>query len=707
MPYLHLEMHNSVAVVWLDQEGEKVNKLGAYLLDEFATMLSTLGQDNRIIAVVLISRKVDSFIVGADLDELAELKLPGEVEKLVRAGQELLQRLDDFPKPVVAAVHGAALGGGLEVALACDYRICSDSPKTIFGLPEVKLGLLPGAGGTQRLPRLIGIQRALDILLTGKNVYPVPAKKMGLVDLIVSEHALLDSARKAALNLVDNMPKRKPRLSLFGKALEKTPLRKIIFNQARKIAAKQTGGHYPAPAKIISCVQKGISSGMAAGLLEEANSFEKLTRSPQSVELRQLFFSITDKKKNPLTDQVKNVKTIGIVGAGLMGSGIANVSINSSFRAVLKDISIENVARGQKMIYYDLDRKVRKKVISSFQRDVTFNRLSGQTDYRGFKSAEVVVEAVFEDLSLKHRILSEVEAATDANCIFASNTSSLPIGDIAAKAQRPQNVIGMHYFSPVPKMPLLEIIITPQTSDWVTATAVDVGIKQGKTVIVVKDGPGFYTTRILAPMLNEALLLLAEGGDIAYIDRTMKRFGFPVGPLTLIDEVGIDVGAHVSDVLSGLFAGRGAKTSDVMAKLVDDGLLGRKNQKGFYHYELDKDGRPGKNKEVNQSVYKYFGGMSRREHPPFEVQDRLLLMMVNEAMYCLGEGIITSPQDGDLGAILGLGFPPFLGGPFRYADSTGAEVLLKMLQEYQKQCGPRFTPAPILSEMVNTAKKFY
>ena len=647
MAYLHLEMKQEVAVVWLDQEGEKVNKLGDYLLDEFSAMLNQLSTDTSVKAVVLISRKPDTFIAGADLDTIASMKKPGEIEELIHQGQALLQRLDDFPKPVVAAINGAALGGGLEVALACDYRICTDSPKTILGLPEVKLGLLPGTGGTQRLPALIGIQRSLDIMLTGKNIYPIPAKKMGLADLVVSPAALLDSACKAAIKLVGNLPQRKVKLTLLNKVLEKTPLRKVIFKQARKLVMKQTGGHYPAPGKIISCVETGIASGMAAGMKAEAKAFETLAHSPQSIELRQLFFSITDKKKNPLEEQARTVERIGVIGAGLMGAGIANVSVNNDYRVILKDISLENIARGQKMIYDDLQRKVRKRALSSFKRDSILSRVGGQTTYRGFENTELVVEAVFEDLPLKHRILAEVEAATHQKCIFASNTSSHPISSIAEKSIRPENVIGMNYFSPVPKMPLLEIIVTPQTADWVTATAVEVGIKQGKTVIVVKDGPGFYTTRILAPMLNEALLLLSEGGDIAYIDKTMKAFGFPVGPLTLIDEVGIDVGAHVSEILSGLFAARGARTSDVMAKLVEDGLQGRKNARGFYHYEGGNNGKQSKRKEVNQSVYKYFGGMNRREHPAFEVQDRLLLMMVNEALHCHGEGILSSPKDGD------------------------------------------------------------
>lgn len=704
MSYTTIEKADGIAVVWLDQPGEKVNKLAADLVDEFNAMLDELFKDSEVKGVVLISKKKDTFIAGADLERLLELKEPGQVEALSRSGQALLNRMAEFPKPIVAAIHGAALGGGLEVALACHGRIATDDPKTILGQPEVKLGLLPAAGGTQRLPRLVGLQRALDIMLTGKNVYPRQAKKMGLVDAVIHPYGLLHAAKQMASELAARSRHPKKKQSLVNKALESNPFtRRIVYKKAREMTEKQTRGNYPAPFKIIDCVEIGLEKGMSAGLAAESKAFEELVHTPQAEELINLFFSMTAQKKNPLQAKVKSVSRIGVLGAGFMGAGIAEVSAAKGMEVYLKDVSLEAVARGEKTIWDDLDKKVQKRALSSFERDRIFSCIHAVTDYTGFQQVQLVVEAVFEDLELKQKVLMETEAATAKECIFASNTSSLPISQIAKKARRSSQVIGMHYFSPVPKMPLLEIIITPKTAQWVKATAIDVGIRQGKTVIVVNDGPGFYTTRILAPMLNEALLLLEDGGDILHIDRVMRDFGFPVGPITLIDEVGIDVGAHVSQILGEMFAARGVTPTDAMQKLTDAGYKGRKNRKGFYLY--DSAGK--KKKEIDQTIYRFFGGSQRKKHPAAEIQERLTLVMVNEAAYCLQEEILASPRDGDLGAVLGLGFPPFLGGPFRYIDRLGAGVVLSSLERLEEKYGARFTPAKIIRDYAAGEKRFY
>lgn len=709
MSYTQVEKLDGVAVVWLDQPGEKINKLAIELVDEFNTLLDDLEKDQEIKAAVLISKKPDTFIAGADLDRLVELQQPGEVEEVSRKAHDLLDRLAGFKKPVVAAIHGAALGGGLEVALACHYRIATDSPKTILGLPEVKLGLLPAAGGTQRLPRLVGIQRALDMMLTGKNIYPRSAKKMGLVNDLIHPYGLLDAAKKAALQLISKPPKSKKKERLLTKVIEGTSFtRKIIYKKARELTEKQTLGNYPAPFKIIDCLETGMEKGMKAGLDAESKAFEELAYTSQAKELINLFFGMTALKKNPAKDKVRPVKKAGILGAGFMGAGIANVTASKNIEVLLKDISYEAIGKGEKTVWDDLDRKVKKHALSVFERDRILSCISGVVDYRAFAKADIVIEAVFEDLELKRKVLAETEAATGKDCIFASNTSSLPIADIAAHAKRPELVLGMHYFSPVPKMPLLEIIVTPKTADWVTATSVELGIIQGKTVIVVKDGPGFYTTRILSPMLNEALVLLEEGGEIRHIDKTMRKFGFPVGPITLIDEVGIDVGAHVSEILGKLFAGRGVTPSEAMKKMSEEGFKGRKNKKGFYNYPAESGGRKGKKKkEVNLNAYKFFGGARRKKHDPAETQNRLILVMINEAAYCLQDEILSSPRDGDLGAILGLGFPPFLGGPFRYIDHLGAAAVLSMLEDLEKKHGARFTPAQIIRDYAAKEKKFY
>jgi 3-hydroxyacyl-CoA dehydrogenase/enoyl-CoA hydratase/3-hydroxybutyryl-CoA epimerase len=379
-------------------------------------------------------------------------------------------------------------------------------------------------------------------------------------------------------------------------------------------------------------------------------------------------------------------------------------------KVLLKDVDYEAVGRGEKAVWDELSGKVKKGALSAFERDRIFSRISGRTDYKGFGAVELMVEAVFEDLKLKQEVLAQAEAAVSENCIFASNTSSLPIREIAKKARRPQQVIGMHYFSPVARMPLLEIIETADTADWVTATAVAVGIRQGKTVIVVKDGPGFYTTRILAPLLHEALLILEEGGDIRQVDRDMKRYGFPVGPLTLLDEVGIDVGAHVSGgILGELFVSRGLSYSDTMIRLNAAGFKGRKNKRGFYRYEKPAFmgiGRK-KKKQVNPGIYEFFGGTTRKTFSSAVIQDRLAFVLTNEAARCLEEGILASPQDGDLGAVLGLGFPPFLGGPFRNMDAIGIGHVVDRLKSLEETYGSRFSPAQILKDMQKNNQRFY
>ena len=615
MSFTHVVKEDDVAFVWLDHPHDKINKISFDLISEFETLLNTLENDDEVKAIILISKKPDNFIAGADIDAFTAIVDATQAEEASRNGNQLLSRLANFSKPVVAAIHGAALGGGLEIALACHYRIASNDPKTILGLPEVKLGLLPGSGGTQRLPRLVGIQKALNIMLTGKNVYPHQAKRMGLVDELHHPYGLDIAAKTAALSLIGKKP-RKANKSTLEKLLEGTSFgRNLILSKARQAVAKSTKGNYPAPLKIIDCVEIGLSKGMQEGLNAESKRFGELMVSPESKQLVNLFFSMNAVKKNPMKEKAKPVEKIGVLGAGLMGSGIAMISANNGMEVVLKDINYDSIGKGTKTIWKELSGKVRKKALTHFERDLIMSRISGSINQDTLKNANLIIEAVFEDLKLKQTILKETEEISDDNAIFASNTSSLPISDIAKNAIKPEQVIGMHYFSPVHKMPLLEIIKTNQTADWVVATAVETGIKQGKTVIVVKDGPGFYTTRILAPMLNEAILLLEEGGNIEQIDDAMKKFGFPVGPFTLMDEIGIDVCAHVTEVLSKLFAKRGVEGSTKMKDLFEAGYMGKKNKIGFYRYKdkskVDFLTRK-KRKSINPTVYAFFGGVNRK-----------------------------------------------------------------------------------------------
>lgn len=705
MSYLDLSYRGDIAILTLDQPGEKVNTLNENLISEFTALMEKLSASS-VRGVVLTSGKKDNFIAGADVEMLKEKEAPGEVEELSRRGNRLLLQLERLEKPVVAAIHGTCLGGGLEVALACHYRVVSDHSKTVMGQPEVKLGLLPGGGGTQRLPRIIGLQNALTYMLTGKNIYPRQARKMGLADELTHRDAVVTAAVRAVDKLEDRSYDRKDRRGILERLLEGNPLgRRIVFSQARKRARKESRGNYPAPGRIIDCVEEGYKNGTDAGLEAESVAFGELAATPQSKALVNLFFGMQGAKKNPSADRARTVDKIGVLGAGLMGSGIADVSANNDFRVLLKDQTVEQAAEGKRAVWEDLDEKAGKGIISEFERDRVGGLITATATYDGFENADLVIEAVFEDLELKRSILRETEHVLPSRAIFASNTSSLPIADIAEASGRPEQVIGMHYFSPVPKMPLLEIVKTERTAGWVTATARQVGVDQGKHVIVVNDGPGFYTTRILAPYMNEALKLLEEGISIEQLDRVMKDFGFPVGPAALFDEVGIDVAAHITEVLNPMFAERGAEPSRKPRELFDDGYKGKKNGKGFYRYE--REGSKRKKKEPNTEIYRYFGGSGREKMDPEKVQRRMSLAMINEAVHCLQEGILEAPGDGDLGAILGLGFPPFLGGPFRFADREGADTVLARLERLESRHGDRFRPAELLGEHASAGTRFY
>ncbi len=730
---LSYDVANGVAVITVDQPGAPVNTLSPDVGAAFSDLLLQAERDPEVRAVVFISGKKDNFVAGANIDFLQTLKTPAEVEALSRNAHAEFDRLEAYSKPVVAAIHGACLGGGLEWALACHYRIVTDSPKSVVGLPETQLGLIPGAGGTQRLPALIGAEAALDLILTGKNVKPSKAKKLGLVDEVVPVPMLKDLALKRAAELaagtlkverphqgfkaVARSGKKKGLAGIFQgliskdlwkeAALEDNPLgRKVMFDQAKKQLLKKTRGKYPAQEKALQVIRVGLESGRKAGLEAEARAFGELVFTDVSRRLVEIFFATTALKKENGTSnpnlKPREVKKVGVLGGGLMGGGIAYVAgVLQGVPVRVKDRDDAGAGRALRQVQTVLDERVKRRSLTPRESNAKLANVTAGTDYSGFKSVDLVIEAVFEDLKLKHQVIAEVEAVTGENTIFASNTSSLPIGELAKGSKRPSQVIGMHYFSPVHKMPLLEIITHPGTAEWVTATCVDVGKKQGKTVIVVNDGPGFYTSRILAPYMNEAAYLLAEGADIVQLDKALVDFGFPVGPITLLDEVGIDVAQKVGPIMEAAFGKRMAAPK-ALEGVVSDGRLGRKTNKGFYLYE------GGKKKEVDPNVYLLLPhGKDRKSLDPAEMAERVALQMVNEAIRCLGEGILRSPRDGDVGAIFGLGFPPFLGGPFRYADAVGPAHLLRKLEHYQDKYGERFTPAPLLGEKGRAGKGFY
>lgn len=703
---------DGVAVLNIDVPGERMNILKESFFPAMQAALEEVEKNPAVRAAVIISGKSDSFIAGADIHIIKSLQTVDEAASVCRLGHSIMDRIAASVKPYVVAIHGVALGGGCELALACHSRVISDDPRTALGLPEVNLGVLPGFGGTQRLPRLIGIAPALDMMLTGKHIYAYKAKSLGLADEVVAKPILLEVAAKIALDLVKGKSPRKQKpwtwyLSAKGLqnlALEKNPLgRKLVFRQARKQVQTKTRGNYPAPEKIIESVEYGIGVSLAEGLNREIRRFAELAVTPQAKQLMNIYFAQTALKKETFVGaDVKPlpVRKLGILGGGLMGAGIAMVSLDKAGVDVrIKDINDKGIRNSMKHAHEYYQDKVRKRILSPAAAAQYLNRFTGTLDYTGFRSADLVIEAVFEELKLKQQMVSDIEALGNAKTVFATNTSSIPIRDIAQNAQRPERIIGMHYFSPVEKMPLLEIIRHDGTSEETIATAVAFGKQQGKTVIVVKDVPGFYINRILFPYINEAGYLAMEGVQIDAIDRALVNWGMPVGPFKLLDEVGLDVGVKVQHILEQAY-GKRMQASEMVDKLIADQRFGKKVKKGFYDYK--SGGRL-----VDPTVYTLLGIKPGKNLPDAEIVERCMLPLLNEAALCLEEGVIASTRDGDIGTVFGLGFPPFRGGPFRYMDTLGAGALLTKLKQYQQQFGERFTPAPNLERMAQGSERFY
>ncbi len=697
---------DGVGVITMDVAGESMNVLKAAFADEIKTLLDEIRGNKNIKGLVIISGKPDSFIAGADITMLDACKTAQEATEIAAMGQQMFGQLEALNVPLIAAIHGPCLGGGLELAMACHGRVATDDGKTVLGLPEVQLGLLPGSGGTQRLPKLVGLQKALDMMLTGKQLRAVQAKKAGLVDVVVPKSILLEAAVKMALSGKPDRSKA-VKLPFVGQLLEFTSIgRGILFSQATKQTLLKTGGHYPAPLKIIEAIKAGVDSGMARGLQVEAQAFGELCMTSVSKALRGLFFATTQMKKESGAGDVKagKVKKAAVLGGGLMGGGIANVTTGKAGIPVrIKDINQQGISNALKYSYSLLNKKFKRRYISRTEMQKQMALLTGSTDYSGFHDVDLVVEAVFEDLALKQQMVKDIESHCHEGTIFASNTSSLPIGQIAAQAARPENVIGLHYFSPVDKMPLVEVIAHEKTSAQTIATTVAFARKQGKTPIVVKDGAGFYVNRILALYMNEAANLLLEGEPVEKLDKALTKFGLPVGPITLLDEVGIDVGAKISPILERELGER-FKAPAAFDKLIADGRKGKKVEKGFYLYGAKAN--KGK-KEVDTSVYTLLGVQPGGKLSPEQISNRCLVQMLNEAVRCLEEGIIASARDGDIGAIFGIGFPPFIGGPFRYIDAMGATTLVADLRRYEAQFGSRFAPSTLLLQMAEQGKTFY
>jgi len=700
-------VEDGIAVVTLDLPGESVNKFSRAVRTEFAGLLTELEGDAAVRAVVLISGKPEMFVAGADINEFVAVRTADEATRLSRDGQKLLDRVAASKKPVVAAVHGTCLGGGLELILACHYRVASDHPKTVFAAPEVQLGLLPGAGGCNRLPRAIGLRAALEVVLTGKNVRAAKAFRMGLIDELVPPAILREVAVAAAQRLAESPVRRRPGpRGVLGWVMDRSaPGQALVLKRARAMTLKQTGGHYPAPLAALDAVRYSLANGMEQGLEHEAELFGQMAVTDVSRRLVEIFFASTALKKDPgvaaPAPAPRRVERLAVLGAGFMGSGIAALAAGHVGVPVrLKDAELSRVGAGLRAAADLVSDRVHRRSITRREGARQLALVSGGVDYNGFRTVDLVIEAVFEDLAVKQAVLRETEAVVHPECVFASNTSTIPISKIAAASSRPSNVVGMHFFSPVHRMPLLEVVVGARTAPETVVTAAAFGRRLGKTVIVVQDHPGFFVNRILAPYINEAGHLLVEGVPIEAVDAALTGWGFPVGPLTLLDEVGLDVAAKAAAVMQEAFGERMKPRLDLNA-LVADRRLGRKNGRGFFRYQR------GRRTGVDRSAAVLLGLPTAVTSAQDGVAERVALTMLNEAARALEEGVVRSPRDGDIGAIFGIGFPAFRGGPFRAMDAMGARTAVEKLERLATAHGDRFRPAASLVEQARVGGRFY
>ena len=683
---LDLERLNGVAVVTLDDPDRPLNTLGEAALAGFERVLDRLEAHPPSKGVLLVSAKPGSFVAGADLKEFQAMDSAAAVTDLLRRGQAMLARWQRLGCVSVAAIRGPALGGGLELALGCTWRVAADDPATSLGLPETQLGLLPAMAGTWHLPRLVGLERGVGMILTGRRLNAAQALAAGLVDEVVPP----DELRAAAERLLKRGPRR-PSISLRDRLLGGNPLgRRLFFGAARKRTLAKTRGHYPAPLRALEAIEAGYAGGRAAGLASEAEGLGELLVTDVSRRLIELFLATRELAAAGETEGAEP-GTLGVLGAGFMGSGVAAAAARAGYRVRLMDASPEALARGVAFCEKRFASLAKRGKLKPEQARAAGQRIVAGSTLDGFEEADLVVEAVIEDIEVKRRLLAELEPRLGGEAILGSNTSTIPIARLAEALERPERLVGIHFFSPVHRMPLVEVIRHPGSSEAAVRRAVSLAARLGKTPIVVADGAGFYTSRILSPYLAQGAALLLEGAGIAEVDEAARAAGFPVGPLELLDEVGIDVAAKAAGTMAAAFPDR-MPSPEGFRRLVEEGRLGRKSGRGFYDYS-------GKKKRPDPAVLALLEG-ARSPRPPDRAAagERLVLAMAAEAVRCLEEGIIAQPRDGDVGAVLGLGFPPFTGGPFRHLDALGAATALRRLEELARAHGPVFAPPALLGE---------
>jgi 3-hydroxyacyl-CoA dehydrogenase / enoyl-CoA hydratase / 3-hydroxybutyryl-CoA epimerase len=699
---------SGIAIMTFNLNNEKVNTFNLTVMMELEKTLNMLSQETDIKCLIIRSGKTDQFIAGADIKEILTITTVDEGYTASHRGQEIFSKISVLPFLTVAVIDGVCLGGGTEFTLACTYRLGSDNPKTKIGLPEVNLGLLPGWGGSQRLPRLIGLQRSLDIILTGKNLDARRAFRAGVIDRIIPKELVMESAVTFAQDVlagkdVLSRTKRKAK-GILPFVLEKNPLgRWIVFHQAKKMVMQRTHGNYPAAIKAIQAIKKGFKKSLKKGLEIEARLFSQLIGTLISNNLINIFlWTEAIKKENGTNNpdiKIPSVNRAAVLGAGVMGGGIAQLFAGRNIPIRVKDINYEAVAKAYHQASQILYGKVKRKQISKLEYNHILEKITGTIDYSGFKSVDLVIEAIVEDLQIKKEVFRQLEPCLDGEALIVSNTSSLSIDEMALAFVRPERFLGMHFFNPVHKMPLVEIIRGRHTSDLAVATVFELSKQLGKTPIVVKDSPGFLVNRLLVPYMVEAITLLEEGHSAEQLDRVMVEFGMPMGPLELFDEVGIDVAYKVARILNQFMGDRMAE-SNLLAKMVQDGRLGKKNGVGFYRYRDKK-------KEKDPSVTRYLTVRQKTVLSAEEMTRRMVYPIINEAARCLQDKIVTRPQDVDVGMVFGTGFAPFRGGLLRHADSEGIGKIVDTLSGFSEQFGKRFVPAPFLLELQQANRGFY
>lgn len=655
--------------------------------------------------LVITSSKRSIFIAGADLTQLAKARTPGELRDLIELGQTVFNHLTQLPVPVVAAIHGACLGGGYELCLACDYRIASPDKTTKIGLPETQLGILPAWGGSTRLPRLIGLPKALDVILGGKTLAAKPALKCGMIDEIAPHELMVEKA--CQLILAKGKKLRRRSLPFKLKLANTKRVAKFIAGKVEKQILQKTRGHYPAIPKALEVVVRGLGKSIEESLTLERDAIMELGTNEACRNLIRIFFLQERAKKmtgipaDPaLASKVAPVKRIAVVGAGVMGAGIAQWASSRGVSVILRDINHEAVAKGLTGIARLYDQGVARHAVTKIEARSGMDRISPAAVEVPLRSADIIIEAAVERMELKKELIVRLEQLAGGETILATNTSALSITEIASATQYPQRVVGIHFFNPVHRMQLVEVVVGQQTHPEVVRRAVKFVQQIGKLPVVVKDAPGFLVNRILMPYLIEAGYLFEHGARVEDIDETMLEFGMPMGPLRLIDEVGVDVSSHVATDLAGKFSDR-MFLPDILARMLTDGFLGRKSGKGFYLHDKNGDETP-----VNTRINKYRTDASCATLTRDELRNRMVLLMVNEAARCLEGGIVEEPADVDFGMIMGTGFAPFLGGPLRLADHIGLSQIVNEMKRLA-DAELRFTPCNLLQTLAGTGQKFY